>query len=101
MAKNLSLNLFYFFTRNEVGIWSDSYHSTRIHSECVGEGKVLKKSHPCSPTVEGSEDIFQKNNNNKPTSLSKKSSNSHRKGSSDDNYEIEKPQGSPEEELGI
>ena len=41
MAKNLSLNFFYFFTRNEVGIWSDSYHSARIHSECVGEGKVL------------------------------------------------------------
>ena len=28
MAKNLSLNFFLFFTRNEVGIWSDSYHST-------------------------------------------------------------------------
>ena len=41
MAKNLSLNFFYFFTRNEVGIWSDSYHSAQIHSECVGEGKVL------------------------------------------------------------
>src|ERR1700678_1410358 len=48
MDKNLSLN---FFTRNEVGIWSDSYlfgrirsdsyHSARIRSECVGEGKVL------------------------------------------------------------
>ena len=41
MAKNLSLNFFYFFTRNEVGIWSDSYHSARIRLECVGEGKVL------------------------------------------------------------
>src|ERR1700678_1900923 len=38
MDKNLSLN---FFTRNEVGIWSDSYHSGWIRSECVGEGKVL------------------------------------------------------------
>src|SRR5271168_1081981 len=48
MDKNMSLN---FFTRNEVGIWSDSYlfgrihsdsyHSARIRSECVGEGKVL------------------------------------------------------------
>ena len=45
MAKNLSLNFFYFFTRNEVGIWSDSYHSARIHSECVGEGKVLWESY--------------------------------------------------------
>ena len=65
---------------------------------------VEKKGCPHSPTVEGSEDIFQKNNNNKPTSLSKKSSNSHKKGSSDDNSEIEvieKPQGSPEEELGM
>src|SRR5271168_1848243 len=52
MDKNLSLN---FFTRNEVGIWSDSYlfgrirsdsyHSARIRSECVGEGKVLFKVH--------------------------------------------------------
>ena len=41
MAKNLSLNFFLFFTRNEVGIWSDSYHSARIRLECVGEGKVL------------------------------------------------------------
>src|ERR1700678_4527709 len=49
MDQNLSLN---FFTRNEVGIWSDSYlfgwirsdsyHSARIRSECVGEGKVLE-----------------------------------------------------------
>src|SRR5271155_1789528 len=49
MDKNLSLNI---FTRNEVGIWSDSYlfgrirsdsyHSARIRSECVGEGKVLQ-----------------------------------------------------------
>ena len=29
MAKNLSLNFFLFFTRNEVGIWLDSYHSAR------------------------------------------------------------------------
>ena len=35
MAKNLSLNFFLFFTRNEVGIWLDSYHSARIRSECV------------------------------------------------------------------
>ena len=59
MAKNLSLNFFYFFTWNEVGIWSDplrflpfcsefgrihldSYHSAQIRSECVGEGKVLE-----------------------------------------------------------
>ena len=38
MDKNLSL---IFFTRNEVGIWSDSYLFGRIRSECVGKGKVL------------------------------------------------------------
>ena len=42
MAKNLSLNFFYSFTRNEVRIWLDSYHSAQIRSECVGEGKVLE-----------------------------------------------------------
>ena len=45
MAKNLSLNFFYFFTWNEVGIWLDSYHSAQIRSECVGEGKVLGLFH--------------------------------------------------------
>jgi hypothetical protein len=48
MDKNLSLK---FFTRNEVGIWSDSYLFGRIRSECVGEGKVLPQSlpHLCPP----------------------------------------------------
>ena len=41
MAKNLSLNFFYFFTRNEVGIWSDLLRFLPFRSECVGEGKVL------------------------------------------------------------
>ena len=48
MAKNLSLN-FLLGMRSEfaqiptipLGICSDSYHSARIHSECVGEGKLL------------------------------------------------------------
>src|ERR1700761_8857789 len=39
------LSFFFFFLlglgRNLVGICSDSYHSARIRSECVGEGKVL------------------------------------------------------------
>ena len=36
MAKNLSLNFFYFFTRNEVGIWSDPLGFLPFHSDPLG-----------------------------------------------------------------